>query len=222
MHIAACSARAVVFAASAAVTIVLWCGSMSAMPGMEMPGGWTMSMAWMRMPGQSWPGAAATFIGMWSVMMIAMMLPVLVPMLLRYQTRGERRWHPRLGAADHAGGRGATSRMDRCAVSRSIQWASRSRRPRCAYRPLARADAASPLGRGGDDRGPAAVHRLESAPARVLPRRRPARDCGRCAAPRGATACNSASDCVRCCAGLTAVLLASASWICARWRSSPR
>ncbi len=73
-------ASAVVFAASA-ITTVLWCGSMSAMPGMEMPGGWTMSMAWMRMPGQSWLGAAATFIGMWSVMMVAMMLPVLVPML---------------------------------------------------------------------------------------------------------------------------------------------
>jgi predicted metal-binding membrane protein len=75
-------ASAVVFAASA-ITTVLWCGSMSAMPGMEMPGGWTMSMAWMRMPGQSWLGAAATFIGMWSVMMVAMMLPVLVPMLVR-------------------------------------------------------------------------------------------------------------------------------------------
>ena len=58
---------------------------MSAMPGMEMPGGWTMSMAWMRMPGQSWSGAAATFIGMWTVMMVAMMLPVLVPMLMRYR-----------------------------------------------------------------------------------------------------------------------------------------
>ena len=42
-------------------------------------------MAWMRMPGQSWLGAAATFIGMWSVMMVAMMLPVLVPMLSRYR-----------------------------------------------------------------------------------------------------------------------------------------
>ena len=77
-------ASAVVFAASA-ITTVLWCGSMSAMPGMEMPGGWSMSMAWMRMPGQSWLGAAATFIGMWSVMMVAMMLPVLVPMLSRYR-----------------------------------------------------------------------------------------------------------------------------------------
>ena len=75
---------ALVFAASTAVTIA-WCPSMSSMPGMEMPGGWTMSMAWMRMPGQSWPGAAATFLGMWIVMMIAMMLPVLAPMLLRYQ-----------------------------------------------------------------------------------------------------------------------------------------
>jgi len=75
----------VLFAASAATTVT-WCSSMSAMPGMEMPGGWTMSMAWMRMPGQTWPGAAATFLGMWTVMMIAMMLPSLVPMLMRYRT----------------------------------------------------------------------------------------------------------------------------------------
>jgi len=50
-----------------------------------MPGGWTMSMAWMRMPGQTWLGAAAAFLGMWDVMMAAMMLPSLVPMLLRYR-----------------------------------------------------------------------------------------------------------------------------------------
>jgi predicted metal-binding membrane protein len=58
---------------------------MSAMGGMPMPGGWTMSMAWMRMPGQTWPGAAASFLGMWVVMMVAMMLPSLVPMLRRYR-----------------------------------------------------------------------------------------------------------------------------------------
>jgi predicted metal-binding membrane protein len=75
---------AVLFAISTAVT-VLWCGSMAAMPGMEMPGGWTMSMAWMRMPGQSWPGAAGAFVGMWAVMMVAMMLPVLAPRLARYR-----------------------------------------------------------------------------------------------------------------------------------------
>jgi predicted metal-binding membrane protein len=75
---------AVLFAVSTAVTIV-WCASMSSMPGMPMPGGWTMSMAWMRMPGQTWAGVAATFLGMWVVMMAAMMLPALVPMLWRYR-----------------------------------------------------------------------------------------------------------------------------------------
>ena len=72
------------FAASATVTIAL-CTSMSSVSGMRMPGGWTMSMAWMRMPGQSWSGAAASFLGMWVVMMVAMMLPSLVPALRRYR-----------------------------------------------------------------------------------------------------------------------------------------
>jgi predicted metal-binding membrane protein len=77
---------ALVFAASTAGTIA-WCASMSgaAMPEMPMPGGWTMSMAWMRMPGQTWAGAAASFLGMWVVMMVAMMLPSLLPMLRRYR-----------------------------------------------------------------------------------------------------------------------------------------
>ena len=75
---------ALLFAGSATLTIA-WCTSMSAMGGMPMPGGWTMSMAWMRMPGQTWPGAAASFLGMWVVMMVAMMLPSLVPMLWRYR-----------------------------------------------------------------------------------------------------------------------------------------
>ena len=75
---------AVVFIASAAVT-VSWCASMSAMEGMAMPGGWTMSMIWMRMPGQTWLAAAMAFLGMWVVMMVAMMLPPLLPMLRRYR-----------------------------------------------------------------------------------------------------------------------------------------
>ena len=50
-----------------------------------MPGGWAMSMAWMRLPGQTWPGAAASFLGMWIAMTAAMMLPSLVPMLWRYR-----------------------------------------------------------------------------------------------------------------------------------------
>ncbi|MEA2568325.1 MAG: hypothetical protein QOI24_326 [Acidobacteriota bacterium] len=75
---------ALVFAISAAVTIV-WCMSMSKMGWMPMPGGWTMSMAWMRMPGQTWSAAAAAFLEMWLVMMAAMMLPSLVPALSRYR-----------------------------------------------------------------------------------------------------------------------------------------
>jgi predicted metal-binding membrane protein len=73
-----------IFIASAAITIV-GCASMSTMGGMSMPGGWTMSMAWMRMPGQTWAGAAVSFLGMWIVMMVAMMLPALLPMLRRYR-----------------------------------------------------------------------------------------------------------------------------------------
>jgi predicted metal-binding membrane protein len=75
---------ALLFVASAALT-TFWCASMSAMGGMPMPGGWTMSMAWMRMPGQTWPVAAASFLGMWLMMMVAMMLPSLVPRLWRYR-----------------------------------------------------------------------------------------------------------------------------------------
>jgi predicted metal-binding membrane protein len=58
---------------------------MSMMDGMPMSGGWTMSMIWMRMPGQTWPRAAGSFLGMWVVMMVAMMLPSLVPILWRYR-----------------------------------------------------------------------------------------------------------------------------------------
>ena len=87
---------ALLFAASAAVTIV-WCASISTMGEMPMPGGWTMSMAWMRMPGQTWPGAAASFLCMWVVMMVAMMLPSLVPMLRRYRQAVGRPGETRLG-----------------------------------------------------------------------------------------------------------------------------
>jgi predicted metal-binding membrane protein len=88
---------ALLFAASAGVTII-WCESMSAMGGMAMPGGWTMSMAWTPMAGQSWPAAAATFLGMWIVMMVAMMLPSLVPMLSRYRQAVGRGGTLRFGA----------------------------------------------------------------------------------------------------------------------------
>jgi predicted metal-binding membrane protein len=79
-----CCVSALLFVVSAAVTIH-WCASMSAMSGMPMPGGWTMSMAWMRMPGRTWLQTSASFLGMWAVMMAAMMLPSLTPMLWRYR-----------------------------------------------------------------------------------------------------------------------------------------
>jgi predicted metal-binding membrane protein len=73
---------ALLFVASASAT-VHWARTMSA--GMPMPGGWTLSMTWMRMPEQTWLGAATTFMGMWVVMMVAMMLPSLVPVLSRHR-----------------------------------------------------------------------------------------------------------------------------------------
>jgi predicted metal-binding membrane protein len=58
---------------------------MDSMGEMPMPGGWSMSMMWMRMPGQTWPGTAAAFLAMWVAMMAVMMLPPLTPMLWRYR-----------------------------------------------------------------------------------------------------------------------------------------
>jgi predicted metal-binding membrane protein len=82
---------ALLFVVSAVATVG-WCASMSAMGGMPMPGGWSMSMAWMQMPGQTWPGFAVSFLGMWVVMMVAMMLPSLAPMLWRYREAVGRSW----------------------------------------------------------------------------------------------------------------------------------
>lgn len=63
----------------------MWCASVSAMGDMPMPGDGSMSLTWMRVPGQSWLAAAATFVGMWSVMMVPMMLPSVTPLLWRYR-----------------------------------------------------------------------------------------------------------------------------------------
>jgi predicted metal-binding membrane protein len=52
--------------------------------GMPMPGGWTMPMMWMAMPGQSLAGSALVFLVMWQAMMIAMMLPSSWPTLELY------------------------------------------------------------------------------------------------------------------------------------------
>lgn len=81
---------ALLFAASATVTI-MWCASMS-----DHAGGHHVVSAFAaaRLRRDSlpmdpltggWLGAAAAFLGMWVVMMTAMMLPSLVPMLWRYR-----------------------------------------------------------------------------------------------------------------------------------------
>ncbi|WP_199099824.1 DUF2182 domain-containing protein [Dyella sp. ASV21] len=61
------------------------CLSMSGMGAMPMPGGWMMSMPWLRMCGQGALGALASFMFMWSTMTVAMMLPSLAPLLRRYR-----------------------------------------------------------------------------------------------------------------------------------------
>jgi predicted metal-binding membrane protein len=75
---------ALLFVASVAATLA----SHTLLPpqaGIPLCGGATMSMTWMRMPGQTWFDAGLAFVGMWVVMMTAMMLPALAPMLWRYR-----------------------------------------------------------------------------------------------------------------------------------------
>jgi predicted metal-binding membrane protein len=71
---------ALVFTGSAAIT---WYSCSMMAGGMAMPGGWTMSMAWMPMGSYVW--SALMFAGMWAAMMIAMMLPSALPMILLYR-----------------------------------------------------------------------------------------------------------------------------------------
>ncbi|MDP4129648.1 MAG: DUF2182 domain-containing protein [Bacteroidota bacterium] len=87
---------ALLFAASLTVTI-LWSISMSAMKEMPMPGGWSMSMTWMPVSEQSLFNAATSFLAMWDTMMLAMMLPCLAPMLLRYRKAVQETSAGRLG-----------------------------------------------------------------------------------------------------------------------------
>jgi predicted metal-binding membrane protein len=60
----------------------------------------------MRMPGQTWPAAAASFLGMWAVMMVAMMLPCLVPVLWRYRQAVGSAGEARLGQLTAIAGAG--------------------------------------------------------------------------------------------------------------------
>ena len=58
---------------------------------MPMPGGWSMSMAWMSMGQQSPLAHAMMFLVMWTVMMIAMMLPSVMPAVLLHRRLVEAR-----------------------------------------------------------------------------------------------------------------------------------
>lgn len=70
-------------------TIAAWAYSTSSAIEMSlvmpMPGGWSMSMAWMRMGHQSPLAHATMFLVMWTAMMIAMMLPSVMPAVLLHQ-----------------------------------------------------------------------------------------------------------------------------------------
>lgn len=79
------SVAALGFVASAATT-VRWSTSMTDIGGIPMSGGWTMSPMWMPMCGDSRAGAFVMFVGMWTVMMVAMMLPSLVAQLWRHRS----------------------------------------------------------------------------------------------------------------------------------------
>ena len=71
---------ALAFAAGVTAT-VYFCRSMCC--EMEMPGGWTMSMMWMRMRGETWAMSALSFVLMWLAMMVAMMMPSALPTFLK-------------------------------------------------------------------------------------------------------------------------------------------
>lgn len=79
----------VIFMVCAAATLYFSRSMSGAMP---MPGGWRMSMAWMRMG--SWAATLAMFCLMWLAMMVVMMLPSSLPVLMlarrSMQFRGER------------------------------------------------------------------------------------------------------------------------------------
>jgi predicted metal-binding membrane protein len=87
---------AALFTLSAIVTLY-FIHAMSS--GMQMAGGWTMSMMWMRMPGQGWLSTSLVFATMWLSMMVAMMLPSALPMLLIYQKTARFRGEEHVGLA---------------------------------------------------------------------------------------------------------------------------
>lgn len=189
-----------VFAISAAVT-VCWCGSMAGMPGMEMPGGWTMSMAWMRMPGQGWLSSAATFIGMWALMMIEMMMPVFLPEAVRFRRASEAAGRDRAAMCFAAGYFGVWIAVGIAIFPLGVAFAELAMRSDAVSR-------ATPL-LGAVVVMLAGVSQFTGWKLRQLARCRHEGACCRTARAPGAFRAGArlGQRCVACCAGLTAVLL---------------
>ena len=68
-----------------AATTLAWHAFPSPLDALPLCSGRAASPLWTRLPGQTWLGAAASFLAMWGVMMMAMMLPSLMPVLWRYR-----------------------------------------------------------------------------------------------------------------------------------------
>jgi predicted metal-binding membrane protein len=197
---------ALLFAGSAVATIA-WCASMSGMGGMPMPGGWTLSMAWMPVCGRTWPAAALSFLGMWIAMMVAMMLPSLVPMLQRYRRA--------VGGAD-AGGLDRLTAL--VAAAYLLVWTL----PGLAAFPLGAALATMEMRMPGLARAApitvalvvliAGALQLTAWKARRLACCRETPGCGRALPADAGTAWRHGLRlglrCISCCAGPTAILLA--------------
>jgi predicted metal-binding membrane protein len=192
-------AVALVFVISAAVT-VQQCGAMSAMPGMDMPGGWVMSMTWMRMPGQGWLEHAALFLGMWAVMMIAMMTPVLGPLLTRHRRAGH---DAGLTACMAAGYFSVWIMLGVVLFPLGVAFAECVMRAPAFARAVPVAAALVVMVAGG--------LQFTAWKTRLLACCRPGAACGRDTTPNYRAAWRKGmvlgGHCVRCCAGPTAVLL---------------
>jgi predicted metal-binding membrane protein len=170
--------------------------------GMAMPGGWTMSMAWMRMPGQTWADAAAMFMGMWIVMMVPMMLPSLVPMLSRYRdtvrARDERHL-ARLTALAGAGYFSAWTLFGACAYPLGLAVAATAMRWEAVSRLV-------PIATGGVLMLAGCVQ-LTGWKARQLARCRTAAPSASSTRSAWSHGVRLGAHCILCCSGLMAALL---------------
>lgn len=86
LFLAVCAA---LFLASAVATVAI-CLGMAEMGEVPLAGGWSMSITWTPLCGGSWIAAAGSFLGMWTMMTLAMMLPSLTPVLWRLREAAAR------------------------------------------------------------------------------------------------------------------------------------